>query len=62
MDRQDTAAKDESDTRSVSVAMLGEMLASLQEAVVTDDKAARRALLKGVVAHLQDLLGKGPRA
>ena len=61
MDPRESVRNEDADARRVSVATLCDMLASLQEAVVTEDKDDRRALLKGVIGHLQDLLGKAPR-
>ncbi|MDB5584195.1 MAG: hypothetical protein JWR80_9371 [Bradyrhizobium sp.] len=44
------------DDRTVSAATVTEMLASLQEAVVTSDQEVRRGLLKGVIARLREVL------
>lgn len=48
------------DCRSVSATVVRDMLASLQEAVVTADSDHRRRLLKGVIAHLQEVLAAEP--
>lgn len=62
MDPKESPRNRDCDARRVSVATLGDMLASLQEAVVTENRDDRRALLKGVIGHLQDLLSNEPRA
>lgn len=43
----------------ISAESAREMLATLQEAVVTADPEARRVLLKGVIARLQEALTQG---
>jgi ABC-type sugar transport system substrate-binding protein len=47
------------DDRMVSAAAVTAMLANLQEAVITADTDSRRALLKGVIAQLQEVLTGG---
>lgn len=50
------------DIRTITVSMLREILASLQEAVVTVDVEQRRALLKDAIGKLREVLAPGADA
>jgi hypothetical protein len=56
MEQEGTGQGVSDDLRMVSAALVREMLANLQEAVVTSDQGTRRGLVKGVIAQLQDVL------
>ncbi|MDB5581500.1 MAG: hypothetical protein JWR80_6676 [Bradyrhizobium sp.] len=62
MTKQNRDRPDSDDLRTISAEHVGEMLANLQEAVVTADTDARRALLKGVISRLQEVLLQGAGA
>jgi len=57
MDTQNPDRAADADDLMVPAQTVQEMLASLQEAVVTADQDARRGLLKRVIAQLQEVLG-----
>jgi hypothetical protein len=61
MDAPQPDQRDDGDHRTISAEAVKQMLANMQEAVVTAEPETRRALLKGVIATLQDVLLSGDR-
>ncbi|MDB5582371.1 MAG: hypothetical protein JWR80_7547 [Bradyrhizobium sp.] len=57
-----TENADPADMRAMSASTLRDMLATLQEAVVTADAEQRRALLKDVIGKLREVLAAGQGA
>lgn len=56
---EQTDGRPRDDDRVISAGAVTAMLADLQEAVITGDPDSRRALIKGVIAQLQEVLTAG---